>query len=424
MRVLMGLIKNEHGVYCARKKVPAHLQEAVAALLGVNKHKQTWLQKSLGTKDVRDANVRAKPVLMEFDAILARASETLKQKPLRTSLTSAEIARMAEYHYAWMLGNHDKSIQLGPSEEAEAREFDRQWALEDGQEPTVWNDPIPKYGLSGGQMADLRDFLAKDIPEAEAALARGDIAYVDWQIEHALETFQTNLDDQCAAYRQLGLAVLREHVRALRSIKQRSQGEPIETPIVLVPTAEAHAGGETITAAFEGWKKARNPSPEYERAIRLFIELHGNLPVVQIKRSHARTFREALQEVPRHRTGKLLKATLPELVEWGRGHKAPKITRGTVNKLFGAVQTVAIWARDNGMVPEDVPWSDPFSKMRLDEDEPGREPFTSGELNKLFASPVFTKGDRPAGGKGEAAFWLPLLSLFTGARQSELVVQI
>ena len=38
MRVLMGLIKNEHGVYCARKKVPAQLQEAVAALLGGNKH--------------------------------------------------------------------------------------------------------------------------------------------------------------------------------------------------------------------------------------------------------------------------------------------------------------------------------------------------------------------------------------------------
>jgi len=85
MRVLMGLIKNEHGVYCARKKVPAQLQEAVAALLGGNKHKQTWLQKSLGTKELREANVRAKPVLMEFDAILARAGDTLKQQPLRAS---------------------------------------------------------------------------------------------------------------------------------------------------------------------------------------------------------------------------------------------------------------------------------------------------------------------------------------------------
>jgi integrase len=33
---------------------------------------------------------------------------------------------------------------------------------------------------------------------------------------------------------------------------------------------------------------------------------------------------------------------------------------------------------------------------------------------------VFTQGERPKGGKGEAAFWLPLLALFTGARLNEL----
>jgi integrase len=33
---------------------------------------------------------------------------------------------------------------------------------------------------------------------------------------------------------------------------------------------------------------------------------------------------------------------------------------------------------------------------------------------------VFTKGLRPTGGKGEAAFWLPLLALYSGARLSEL----
>jgi len=140
---------------------------------------------------------------MEFDSILAHAAETLKQKPLRVSLAPAEIARMAEYHYAWTLANHDYGLQHGPSIEAEEREFIRQFALEDGQEPPVWNEPIPKYGFSGGQMADLADFLALRTPEAEAALARGDITYVDWQIEHALETFQINLDRQSAAYRQL-----------------------------------------------------------------------------------------------------------------------------------------------------------------------------------------------------------------------------
>jgi hypothetical protein len=42
----------------------------------------------------------------------------------------------------------------------------------------------------------------------------------------------------------------------------------------------------------------------------MFIQLHGNLPLLEIKRPYARTFRETLQLVPRHRKGKLLKASL------------------------------------------------------------------------------------------------------------------
>ena len=65
------------------------------------------------------------------------------------------------------------------------------------------------------------------------------------------------------------------------------------------------------------------------------------------------------------------------------------------------------------------PWSDPFANMRLSEDSPTREPWQIEELRLLFTSAVFT-GARPKGGRGEAAFWLPLLGLYTGARLSEL----
>jgi hypothetical protein len=70
------------------------------------------------------------------------------------------------------------------------------------------------------------------------------------------------------------------------------------------------------------------------------------------------------------------------------------------------------------MIHDDVPWSDPFENMCLPEQEPDREPFTTSELQTLFGSSVFTEGTRPTGGKGEAAFWLPLLGLFTGARRA------
>ena len=50
----------------------------------------------------------------------------------------------------------------------------------------------------------------------------------------------------------------------------------------------------------------------------------------------------------------------------------------------------------------------------------GGAPFEIADLQAIFKTPVFTVGERPKGGKGEAAFWLPLLALFTGARLGEL----
>jgi integrase len=92
-----------------------------------------------------------------------------------------------------------------------------------------------------------------------------------------------------------------------------------------------------------------------------------------------------------------------------------------VNKQLGGVQAILIWAHDKGgFIPDDVPWADPFARMRLEEDEPDREPFSPTELQVLFGSSVFTDGERPKGGRGEAAYWLPLLALFTGGRRGEL----
>ena len=98
----------------------------------------------------------------------------------------------------------------------------------------------------------------------------------------------------------------------------------------------------------------------------MFTELHGPLPLLQIKRSHARQFREALQDVPARRSGKLLNASLPELAQWGREHPdVPKITAGTVNKQLTAVQAIANWAHDNGVIPDEEQWSDPFPLGRF-----------------------------------------------------------
>lgn len=113
MRALMGLIKDRHGTYYARKKVPARLQEAVARVLDNDKARQVWLKRSLDTKELQTANKRAKAVLITFDHTLESAEASLAERPLRTSLSPVEIKRITEYHYAKKLAAHDEYRRCG-----------------------------------------------------------------------------------------------------------------------------------------------------------------------------------------------------------------------------------------------------------------------------------------------------------------------
>jgi integrase len=426
MLVSMSLKQNEHGVWCVRKKVPERLASATAQILGNGKPRQSWLQRSLKTKDRREAKRLAPPVLMEFDRVLAEAEALLVEAPVRTTLDRREIDRIAAFFYANELAADDEYRREGGSE-ALFQDIARQ--LSDAgievRTPYSIGSP-PPFGLSDREMQKKNESIETVLPAAQQALARGDISMMRWEVDELLKLFRINLDPKSEAYRELGMEVLRSFVKALQAVERRQKDEVVDTPHQLEPIATvAASGGGTLSAAFAGWKKeAERPETtvaETERAVRLFTELHGDMLIAAIKRSHVHSFRAALQNVPRLRAGKLANLKLPELAEWGREHPAIKVTATTVNKQLGAVQAVALWARDKGgMVPDDVPWADPFSRMRLRTEEPTRESFTPEELKAVFGGPVFAEGTRPAGGKGEAAFWLPLLALFTGARRSEL----
>ena len=71
---MLEWIKNEHGVFHVRRKVPKRLEEATARVTGSVKVRQPWLKETLGTKDEKQAEVLATPVMMKFDRILALSS--------------------------------------------------------------------------------------------------------------------------------------------------------------------------------------------------------------------------------------------------------------------------------------------------------------------------------------------------------------
>lgn len=332
---------------------------------------------------------------------------------------------MAEWVYANALTWDERGRFTGRAERKRKRE--EIIRLEGPMDPPVIPfEQYPQFGLPPdlheANKADLLDTLRL----MREAAARGDISPVQDHVLEAMWAFHVELDENSAAYIKLGTACLHSYLRALEDIRKRDEGITVETPPLALPGGAATTpDGGTLQDALQGWKKHRarpkRTVDEFTRSIDMFVQLHGNMAVASIKKKQALDYRKALQDVPRHRTGDLLRAPLPAQAEWGREHPdAPRITAATINKQLGGVQSICIWASDNGLMPDDVQWTDPFSKLRLPEERSERTSFETFELQALFNAAVFTEHQLPLGAHGDAGFWLPVLALFSGARQAEL----
>ena len=102
-----------------------------------------------------------------------------------------------------------------------------------------------------------------------------------------------------------------------------------------------------------------------------------------------------------------------DYIEW---LKSEELSPKSIEKEHGAIRALLT-------IAEHVEWIDtnPAKGAMLPALKGNKvRSYTPGECKQIFNSAVFTKGDRPVAGKGEAAYWIPLLMLFTGARREEI----
>lgn len=87
--------------------------------------------------------------------------------------------------------------------------------------------------------------------------------------------------------------------------------------------------------------------------------------------------------------------------------------------LLSRVRTLFQYANDNDIIKMN-PAAGVTIPTTNKEKRSKRLPFSLEGLRVIFSTSVFTSNERPTGSKGEAAAWMPLLALFTGARLEEL----
>jgi integrase len=161
---------------------------------------------------------------------------------------------------------------------------------------------------------------------------------------------------------------------------------------ILTPT-----DGRSIHAILRLWTKEKQPDVKTvqtaERALGRFRDLMGDIPVPAVTKGIVVAFKD-----------KLIAA----------GH-----TANTTNKTLNYMSIMFNYAVTQAWIE-----TDPAKGVRVPVKKQAkgasRSPFSEAALNRIFSDPIYSEGARPALGAGEAAYWLPLLGLYTGARIEEL----
>jgi integrase len=317
---------------------------------------------SLRTSNRKEAEELVRVRSVELDQQFSEIRRRRDTAP-RVTITEAEIKRIVAKAIATRMKADEEGRVLGLPDEDFARHL-------------AWLEDLEK--------------------RSGEAVARGSIAPLealtdDWLVNHGYA-----LPKDSQGYRKFAYEFAKGHARVNQQLRARNRGEPIETPPM--PPEEEQAGQGDLAALCEYWKEQKKPRPktiiEADSVLRRFRKANGDIAPSKVTRRHVIAFRAAL-------------------VEEG---KAP----GTVKKLLGLLSGMfQVSVEDERFGIETNPVRDVKVRGRVGE-EKDRRPFSVGELRKLFSLPVFTEGERPTAGAGEAAYWLPLLGLFTGARLNEI----
>ncbi|MCX7154818.1 MAG: DUF4160 domain-containing protein [Rhodocyclales bacterium] len=157
-----------------------------------------------------------------------------------------------------------------------------------------------------------------------------------------------------------------------------------------------HAALHPYENLFQLWTKSsqsRRPTTidDYWKVLQSFADGVGRKPLTEITRKDVVKFRDHLLQAG-------LSAT-------------------TSSRKVGILKTIFLTGLNYELLE-----INPADNVRTQtkHDRKQRVAFTSDDLAKIFNSEIYTAGISPKGGGREAAYWLPLLALFTGARVEEL----
>ncbi|MGY4306255.1 integrase [Bradyrhizobium sp. USDA 4369] len=410
----------------AGKDAPPHIRAGFPDLVNATtgKFKHEFVQ-SLDTKEAAGAKRQAHRIALRLTARIDEASQAIATPPTPTSAKTVNAKEVGEAVYRRLLADDETERLLGDDRRLIGVDRAELWPhLEPLQ-------PASGLGMQPDHAAVYEEETAELAKEYRTAYARRDASIVFAETAIEMKKRGAAVDRSSSEFQAVAIEVLAAHVRAYGAILKRHEGEDLPTPAEPIPQAR----GPLLSEAFAQWqagggsvrgskKPSENTVIEARQAVRFFTELHGDMRVADITKRTAREFRDAIAKVPKNLPEALRKLLLPKLLERDDLSKYPARGATTINKAVQLLGAIVSHAESEGALDEVEGFVNPFGKavkFKVDDGETEeREIFSKADLKIIFASPVYTERRRSEGGKGEAAFWLPLIGLFSGMRLNEI----
>lgn len=349
---------------------PAHLK----GVPGVEE-----LRKSTGHSDLK----RARPIgqtliaerLREWDA-LARASDASKAAP--TILTHDLIDTIcATRLYSWM--RNDDEERLAGIDDEQLLEIDSFCELTDKAMRSIL-----AQGSASSRWPEVADTV------------------LDWCLAMGYEVEPTD-----PSFPLLIRSFAKVEKEAQSRIALRNEGEDTETP---APPRTARHKLSDVTNPFEEFKSISVEKKHLSTTLnawKLFIEFSGDIPLDSVTAAHVYEFMQ-------HR---MHTTTKP----WSEA-RAKSFGRRVLREIFGFARTKGFMT-----IPNPIDALEVFPSLSKSDEasrKKPRYPFTSAQLNTLFASDWYDpKDENRFRGKMRAdlgaRYWIPLIGLFHGNRVSE-----
>lgn len=241
------------------------------------------------------------------------------------------------------------------------------------------------------------------------------------------------LDPASPNFEYLCQTMLRARIQAYRNELRRLEGhfsnDPNSDPLFGSTPPKPSKRPKTLGDLVEKFKVARSlnwsgsTEKNYIIIFRVIEEICGKeTPLAEIDHDFCIGVRNRLLDVPANyqKRPATRGKSLVEAMQIAVAEGIPTISRSTVNSHLNKLGAIVRFGRDQGWIV-----GNPMAGIEVDDPvapEEKRDPFTIDQLNQIFACSPWS-GEVKGGGDRPSRYWAPLISMFSGARLTEICGQ-